>query len=220
MSAALLHGPLQVCTANHLTSMLRKELVRNSSEVEETLVPPSPCLKGVLLRLFLDCSLTAQQHKSYLLSPVKFFSPEHTCRSYDEASCSSGNTSGMQREATHVQSMCQAGAKNAMGLDAAVELARKTAEASVRTESQRPSLKKRQKLMCVKKWGMCAHAPMSGFLHISWKRHVHVSPQYCVSCESFVPCVHFLWVCLGLMGFPMSLMDPYESYGSVWALWV
>ena len=57
----------------------------------------------------------------------------------------------MQREATHVQSMCQAGAKNAMGLDAAVELARKTAEASVRTESQRPSLKKRQKLMCVKK---------------------------------------------------------------------
>ena len=113
MSAALLHGPLQVCTANHLTSMLRKELVRNSSEVEETLVPPSPCLKGVLLRLFLDCSLTAQQHKSYLLSPVKFFSPEHTCRSYDEASCSSGNTSGMQREATHVQSMCQAGAKSA-----------------------------------------------------------------------------------------------------------
>ena len=106
MSAALLHGPLQVCTANHLTSMLRKELVRNSSEVEETLVPPSPCLKGVLLRLFLDCSLTAQQHKSYLLSPVKFFSPEHTCRSYDEASCSSGNTSGMQREATHVQSTC------------------------------------------------------------------------------------------------------------------
>ena len=61
----------------------------------------------------LDCSLTAQQHKSYLLSPVKFFSPEHTCRSYDEASCSSGNTSGMQREATHVQSMCQAGAKSA-----------------------------------------------------------------------------------------------------------